>query len=177
MIEIRKKYAPELVNRFFDTLTIQKGLAKLLIDISTSTLQIIFALILLSLYHPIFILFSFFLILILYFIFRVSGKKGLETSLIESKYKYKTVEWLEEIARARFSFKLAGNSKLHLEKTDKITSEYIKARENHFKVLIFQYLNLVSFKVLIIAGLLIIGGFLVINNEIDLGQFVASEII
>lgn len=177
MIELQKKYAPELVNRFFDTLTIQKGLAKLLIDISTSTLQIVFALILLSLYHPIFILFSFFLILILYFIFRVSGKKGVETSLTESKYKYKTIEWLEEIARAKFSFKLAGNSNLHIEKTDKITAEYIKARESHFKVLIFQYLNLVSFKVIIIAGLLIIGGFLVINNEIDLGQFVASEII
>lgn len=174
---IQDKYAPELVNRFFDTLTIQKGIAKLLIDISTATLQILFALLLLSLYHPVFILFSIILIIILYLIFKNSGKKGIITSLNESKYKYKTAHWLEEIARTMFTFKLAGKTNLHIHKTDILTKEYIQHRENHFKVLIFQYMNLIGFKVFIIAGLLIIGGFLVINGEINLGQFVASEII
>ena len=60
MTELRNYYPPELANRFFDTLTIQKGLSKILIDVPTALLQIIFALILLSFYHPFFIIFGFF---------------------------------------------------------------------------------------------------------------------
>ena len=82
-------YPPELVNRFFDTITIQKGIPKILIDFSTAVLQIIFGLILLSLYHPFFIFFGLILLLMLLAIFRLTGKKGMKTSLKESKYKYK----------------------------------------------------------------------------------------
>ena len=56
-------HIPELVNRFFDTLSVQKGLSKILVDFSTASLQVIFGLILLSLYHPVFILFSLTLLL------------------------------------------------------------------------------------------------------------------
>ena len=58
MNELRNYYPPELANRFFDTLTIQKGLSKILIDVPTAILQILFALILLSFYHPFFIIFG-----------------------------------------------------------------------------------------------------------------------
>ena len=57
MNELRNYYPPELANRFFDTLTIQKGLSKILIDVPTAILQILFELILLSFYHPFFIIF------------------------------------------------------------------------------------------------------------------------
>ena len=59
MESLRGKYAPELVNRFFDTINLQKGLSKLLIDFSTASLQVFFGLILLAIYHPFFIIFSF----------------------------------------------------------------------------------------------------------------------
>ena len=177
MNQLGDKYAPELINRFFDTLTLQKGMSKLFLDISTSAIQICFALILLSLYHPVFIFFSFLLVLFLYLIFKFSGKKGMETSLYESKYKYQVVHWLEEVARNMNTFKLAGNTKLHINKTDDMVNNYLKYRESHFKVLMFQYLNLIGFKVFVIAGLLIVGGVLVIQQKINLGQFVASEII
>ena len=59
MHELRNYYPPELANRFFDTLTIQKGLSKILIDVPTALLQILFALLLLSFYHPFFIVFGF----------------------------------------------------------------------------------------------------------------------
>lgn len=174
---LTNKYTPELVNRFFDTLNLQKGLAKLLVDISTAVLQITFALILLSLYHPFFLLFSVLLVGILFIIFKLSGIKGMESSLMESKYKYKTAQWLEDIARTILTFKLAGKTDIHLTKTDTLTTSYINYREKHFRVLIFQYLNLVGFKVIVVSGLLVIGGLLVIERKINLGQFVASEII
>ena len=48
--ELGKYYPPELANRFFDTLIVQKGLSKILIDFPAAILQIIFGLLLLSFY-------------------------------------------------------------------------------------------------------------------------------
>ena len=172
-----KQYAPELVNRFFDTLSVQKGLTKILMDFSSASLQVVFGLILLSFYHPFFIVFSFILVVIVYVIFRFTAPQGLRTSLTESKYKYEVAHWLEEVARAMETFKLAGNSPLPMTKTDEAVSGYLVSRKAHFKTLLIQYVNLVAFKVLVAAGLLLIGGLLVINQQMNIGQFVASEII
>jgi len=168
---------PELMNRFFDVLTIQKGMPKLLIDLSTGAIQIFFGLILLSLYHPYFIFFGVALVAILYLIFYSTGPKGLKSSIIESKYKYKAVYWLEEMARSLFSFKLSGSTRLPIRKTDYFVNNYLKNRRNHFRILITQYSYVLLFKAAVTAGLLIIGTILVVQREITLGQFVASEVI
>lgn len=174
---VDKSYVPELVNRFFDTLSVQKGLAKILMDFSGASLQILFGLILLSLYHPFFIMFSLVLVIIVYLIFKYTTPKGLRTSLVESSYKYEVAHWLEEIGRTNSTFKLAGETELPLSKTDEKVKGYLVYRKLHFKTLMTQYINLVSFKVFIAAGLLLIGGLLVINQQMNIGQFVASEII
>lgn len=177
MSELHDYYLPELANRFFDTLTIQKGLSKILIDVPSALLQIIFALILLSFYHPFFIFFGFLLIVLIYIIFKYTAQKGLDTSLVESKSKYKVAHWLQEISRAVISFKLSGKTNLALQKSDILVSDYLNARENHFKILVLQFAQMIGFKVLITAGLLLIGGFLVLEQRMNIGQFVAAEII
>lgn len=177
MIELRDYYPPELANRFFDTLSIQKGLSKILIDVPTAVLQIIFALILLSFYHPFFIIFGMLLLLLIYVVFKFTAQKGLETSLIESKIKYKVAHWIQEIARTVVSFKLSGNTNLAMTKNDELVNKYIEARENHFKILILQFMQMIGFKVIVTASLLLIGGALVLNQEMNIGQFVAAEII
>ncbi|MGK0325248.1 MAG: ABC-type bacteriocin/lantibiotic exporter with double-glycine peptidase domain [Polaribacter sp.] len=177
MTELRNYYPPELANRFFDTLTIQKGLSKLLIDVPTALLQIIFALILLSFYHPFFIIFGILLLLLIYIVFKFTAQRGLLTSLEESKNKYKVAHWIQEVARTVVSFKLSGNTNLALSKNDDLVSKYLEARENHFKVLILQFTQMIGFKVIVTASLLLIGGVLVLNQEMNIGQFVAAEII
>jgi len=177
MNELRNYYPPELANRFFDTLTIQKGLSKILIDVPTAILQILFALILLSFYHPFFIIFGVFLLILVYVVFKYTAQKGLQTSLEESKYKYKVVHWIQEIARSVVSFKLSGNTSLAVQKNDDLVSKYLIARENHFKVLIIQFMKMIGFKVIVTASLLVIGGTLVLNQSMNIGQFVAAEII
>lgn len=177
MESLEGTHTPELINRFFDTVTVQKGLSKILMDFSTATLQVIFGLILLSLYHPFFILFSFLLVTIVYFIFRLTAAQGLKSSIKESKHKYEVLHWLEELARTMETFKLSGGSELPLTKTNETVSNYLDSRKTHFKVLLLQYVNLVAFKVIVAAGLLIIGGLLVIEQRMNIGQFVASEII
>ncbi|SFW51382.1 ABC-type bacteriocin/lantibiotic exporter, contains an N-terminal double-glycine peptidase domain [Sinomicrobium oceani] len=168
---------PELANRFFDTLTVQKGFSKLLLDISGAALQILFGIVLLSLYHTFFIFFGIFLVVLLYLIFRINFYPGLSTSLEESNYKYKVAHWLQEIARNHLSFK---NNKLFdfaLHKNDRLVNSYLDQRENHFGILRRQFIQLTGFKVIITAGLLIIGGMLVLNQQMNIGQFVAAEII
>ncbi|MDF2158013.1 ATP-binding cassette domain-containing protein [Algoriphagus sp. CAU 1675] len=171
------KYGPEIVNRFFDTINLQKGLSKILIDFSTALLQVIFGLLLLSVYHPIFILFGVTLVSILGLIFFLSGPRGMETALKESTYKYETVYWLEEIGRTLNSFKLVGSSRLPILRIDKLLQHYVDFRSKHFAVLIFQYKVMIVFKILIVTGLLVAGSLLLINDQISIGQFVAAEVI
>ena len=177
MESVNSFYPPELMNRFFDTLNVQKGLPKILIDFSSSTLQILFGLILLSLYHTFFVFFGILLVGLMVLIFYTTGPRGLKTSILESKYKYRVAHWLEELARVMGTFKLAGETNLPINKMNEYVSNYLKFRKQHFNVLIFQFANIVGFKTIITAGLLILGSILVINQEINLGQFVASEII
>jgi len=177
MSELRNYYPPELANRFFDTLTIQKSLSKILIDVPTALLQIVFALILLSFYHPFFIIFGLFLLLLVYIVFKFTARKGLETSLDESKNKYRVAHWIQEVARTVISFKLSGNTSLAVNKNDSYVTDYLKARESHFRILIIQFIQMIGFKVVVTAGLLLIGGALVLNQEMNIGQFVAAEII
>ncbi|SNT02370.1 ABC-type bacteriocin/lantibiotic exporter, contains an N-terminal double-glycine peptidase domain [Ekhidna lutea] len=177
MESVLNMHMPELMNRFFDVLTLQKGLPKLLIDLSTGLIQILFGLLLLSFYHPFFIIFGLGLIGLLFLIFYLTGPKGLKSSIQESKYKYKVVYWLEEMARTLYSFKLAGNTILPLKKTDYFVNNYLKHRSAHFKVLISQYSFILLFKAIVTGGLLILGTILVVQREITLGQFVASEVI
>lgn len=175
--KILKDYPPELVNRFFDTLTLQKGVPKLLIDFSTALLNIVFGLLLISFYHPFFVFFSLILIVILIAIFRITGPGGLKTSLKESKYKYKVVYWLEEMARSLTTFKMAGTNKFALNQTDSLVSNYLDNRKKHFRILMIQYGNIVAFKTVITLALLLLGSTLVIQNQINIGQFVGAEIV
>ena len=177
MEALRAYYPPELANRFFDTLTIQKGLSKILIDAPAALLQILFALILLSFYHPFFIVFGFMLLALIYTVFKYTAVKGLESSLEESKHKYRVAHWIQEVARSIVSFKLSGKTQLALDKNDHLVKDYLNAREKHFKVLVLQFIQMIGFKVLVTAGLLLIGGALVLNQEMNIGQFVAAEII
>ena len=170
-------YPPELVNRFFDTLNLQKGLPKILIDFSEAILNITFGVILMAFYHSFFAFFGVLLGFLLFLVYRFTGPRGLSTSLSESKYKYEVVYWLEEMARSLSTFKMAGYTPYPLRRTDGLVSKYLDNRAEHFKVLKFQYAVIVGFKVLITFALLALGSYLVINNEMTIGQFVAAEIV
>jgi ABC-type bacteriocin/lantibiotic exporter with double-glycine peptidase domain len=170
-------YPPELASRFFDTISIQKGTSKLLIDFSAALLQIVFGIILLSLYHPYFILFGMLLIILLYIIFKFSYTSGLQTSMKESHFKYKVANWLQEMARNNFSFRKGINYDFALEKNNDLVIDYLSYREKHFKIIQRQFTQLIVFKMIITASLLSIGGYLVISQKMNIGQFVAAEII
>ncbi|WP_080239799.1 ABC transporter transmembrane domain-containing protein [Spirosoma rigui] len=170
-------YPPELMNRFFDVLTLQKGLPKLLIDLTAATVQILFGIILLSFYHPVFLAFGIFALIAIVVLVLVSGPAGLRTSLSESKDKYKVVAWLEDIARDLPSFRHRGDQVETIDQMDGLVASYLHHRQQHFGVLKRMLYYGVGFKVLVTAGLLIIGTVLVVGRDMTLGQFVAAELV
>jgi ABC-type bacteriocin/lantibiotic exporter with double-glycine peptidase domain len=170
-------HIPELVNRFFDVVVLQKALSKILLDIPLAVVQVLFALILLSFYNSLFVILGILLVFISYLIFYYTGKRGLEASIRESNYKYDIAAWIEEVARGFKSFKITGKYNLHLSKTDQLLKGYLRARTDHFLVLKFQYWSLVGFKLSITAAMLIIGVILLMNQQLNIGQFIAAEIV
>lgn len=174
---LRREHLPELVNRFFDTQTIQKGLPKILIDGTTAILQILISLIILSFYHSTFVLSSLLLLGLLGIMFWWTAPMGLQTSLMESKHKYKLAYWLEEVSRVSATFKLAGEIRFPITRTDDLTVAYLEARAKHWRILVLQFASSVVFRALVLGGFLILGSLLVMQNQLNIGQFVAAEIL
>ena len=170
-------YLPELMNRLLDVPTLQKGLTTVLVEFSAAALQILFGLLLLSFYNSIFIGFGLVLLLLLYLLIALTGPKGLKTSIAESKYKYQLVAWLEDVARTVGSFRLPPRQALALGRTDELLNGYLGARAAHFRVLLTQSWGFVAFKTLITASLLGIGCWLLISKQLNIGEFVAAEIV
>ncbi len=170
-------HLPELVNRFFDTISLQKGIEKILLELPAAIIQILFGLLLLSFYHPVFIAFGVLLILIVIIILRFTSPKGLSQALEASGYKYSVAAWLQETARVVKTFKYAKNSQLQFQKTDQEVSGYLDARTAYFKILLIQFWSLISFKVIITAAMLILGSVLLVNQQINVGQFIAADIV
>ena len=172
------EYAPELVNRFFDTLTVQKSLAKLLLDGLGALLQTFVGLVLLAFYSPLLLGLDLVIILFMPLVFGLLGIGGLRTSIEESVQKYRTAEWLEELARCQTTFKMSSSQRGWLsDHADGIVTRYILARRAHFRVLWRQAFASYTFQAIISAATLGIGGWLVINRQLTLGQLVAAEII
>lgn len=174
---LQNAYPPELANRFFDVMTIQKTLPKLLIEFSSAFIQIGFGLILLSLYHPFFVFFGILIVLLFFVIFKLSLNEGVKEILNESDFKYKTAHWIQEVARGIEGFKVSESFSYSSSRNDDVSLKYLNARERHFRVLRFQFFKMITFKVIVAAALLIGGGLLVINQQMNIGQFVAAEIV
>ncbi len=175
--ELNNNHLPELMNRFFEVINLQKGLSKILLDIPLAVIQILFGLVLLSFYNSTFIILGLLLILLLFFIFKYTTAKGLTASYNESENKYEVASWLEEIARSYKTFKISSQNSFHLKKTDDLVKDYLVSKTKHFEILKFQYWSLIVFKLLISAMMLIIGAALLIKQQLNIGQFIAAEIV
>jgi len=170
-------YPPELMNRFFDVIKVQKSLSKLLLDGPAALLQILVGLILMAVYSPILLGFDLFVLLFIAFNAFILGHNGVKTSIDESVQKYQVAGWLEELARCQVSFKVDGVPTYLFEKADTQVVDYLQARRSHFRILFRQAIANYFFQAMASAGILGIGGWLVIHRQLTLGQLVASELV
>jgi ATP-binding cassette subfamily B protein len=173
------RYAPELANRFFDVLTVQKMLAKLLLDGIGAAISAAIGFILLAFYDRSGLLSGFdalLLGLMIFFVFPL-GIGGLRTSIDESGAKYRLASWLEELARCQTSFKLHGAPAYLLRRAEGFVAAWLEMRRKHFAVTLRQEAVNQLFQSLAAVGVLAIGGWLVVRQEITLGQLVAAQLI
>jgi ABC-type bacteriocin/lantibiotic exporter with double-glycine peptidase domain len=170
-------YLPELVNRFFDVINQQKSLAKLLLNGPAAVLQIVVGLVLMAFYSPLLLGFDIVILVFMAFIAFGLGSNGVRTSIAESLEKYRVAGWLEELARCQTSLKIDGDVHYLFNKTDSQVSAYLDARHQHFRILYRQVIASMFFQAVASAGILGIGGWLVINQQLTLGQLVASELV
>ncbi len=153
---------------FFEIVTLQKGIGKILLDFSFSVISIVFGLLILPAYSSWFMLFSFLLLVSFFFIVTYYGKKASLFNISTSSEKYKLFDFLVS------SFENKTDSENH---GDVFLSNYLEQRKAYYKAIEDQYKGILVFKVLFVAILLFLGAYLVQIGELNIGQFVASEII
>lgn len=177
MNELDGAYAPELANRFFDVVTVQKVAAQLLLDGLGLVLSAIVGMAVLAFYHPWLAGLDLALILMIGFVVVVLGRGAVGSSVKESKKKYVMAAWLEDIARCPVTFRTDGGSEFALERADRAIHDYLTARKKHFRILMRQVVFALALQALASTALLAIGGWLVVSKQLTLGQLVAAELI
>jgi putative ABC transport system ATP-binding protein len=168
---------PAWVNRFFDVLIVQKAGSSLLLDGISLAMQTLAGLTLLAFYHPFLLAFDALLLLAIAFVLRGLGRGGVATAIVESKSKHALAEWLEDIARNPIAFKSAGGPKLAAERTDELAHAYLAAKRVHYRILLRQTIGSLVLYASASTALLALGGYLVIDGQLTLGQLVAAELI
>jgi putative ABC transport system ATP-binding protein len=170
-------HPPELVNRFLDVVTVQKSAAVLLIDGLTVFMQTIIGMSLLTVYHPFLGILNIFLIVSIAIVLGPLGFGAVSTSVKESKAKYALVAWLQEIGRHLDAFKSGPGATYALNRSNDLVNEYLFHRKKHFRILLRQIIGSLALQTVASTALLGVGGFLVINRELTLGQLIASELV
>lgn len=173
----QKYHGPELVNRFFDIVNVQKVTSKLLLDTLMLALQTVIGLTVLAFYHPFLLGYDVGLLAMMTIVLYFMGRGAVKTAIEESQLKYETAAWLQEIVRHPSTFKFNGGLGFAINRSDELAAQYINHRQHHFRILIRQISFATIMQVLAATVLLALGGYLVIERQMTLGQLVAAELI
>ena len=172
-----RECVPELVNRFFDIVTVQKVAAQLLLDGLGLVLSTFIGMAVLAFYHPWLLGFDLFLLSAIAVIIFLLGRGAIPSAVKESKHKYYMASWLEDIAHCPTAFHGAGGTEFALERADRLIDEYLNARRRHFRIVMRQVIFALALQAVASTVLLGLGGWLVVAGELTLGQLVAAELI
>jgi putative ABC transport system ATP-binding protein len=175
--DLQHEHPREIANRYFDIMSIQKATAMLLMDGIGIVLQVAISLILLAFYHPFLLGFDIILIICMVGVTLLLGRGGVTTSINESKIKYKVAHWLQDVIASPSAFKLHGGEPLAVDRANRLTVQYLRAREMHFEVLLRQITFAAILYAVAMTALLGLGGWLVISMQLTLGQLIASELV
>lgn len=166
----------ELSNRFFELATLQKTVSSLMLDGLALLLQMLTGLLLLGFYHPVLLAFDVLLILGLSSVIAL-GYGTVESAQRESSAKYAMAAWLQTLAASPLLFLRPRAALFGARRADALVRSYLGARRVHYRRLTRQLLGGLSLQVLALVGLLGLGGFLVMQGELTLGQLVAAELV
>lgn len=171
------QHGPELLNRFFEVIMVQKSAALLVLDGLAILISGLVGMVVLAFYHPWLLGFDLVLVAAVAFAVFILGRGAVDTAIDESYKKYAVASWLEQLAHFPVAFKLPGGLGQAVSQADRLAVEYVHARRRHFRILMRQVAFTLALQAFAGTALLGIGGFLVIQGQLTLGQLVASELI
>lgn len=166
-----------LFNRYFDILIVHKTVPNLLVGGFTTVLSAVAGFVLVSLYHPLFLAFVMVLIFLIWLIWLVWGGRAIRSALEVSHKKHAAAAWLEGLGGSNGFYKSERHIDEALVRTDIVTADYIDKHQKHFRHHFAQTLCFLFLYASASAGLLGLGGWLVIQGELSLGQLVAAELV
>jgi putative ABC transport system ATP-binding protein len=167
----------DLFNRYFELVNMQKAVPSLLIGGFTILLGMIVGFIVTAFYHPFFLAFNLVLIGLLYAVWAIWSRGAMKTSIILSHEKYNAAHFVESVGASNGFYKSSRHIDYALNKAEQVTANYIKAHVKHFSYQFPQTIALYFLYAAASAGLLALGGWLVIQEQLSIGQLVAAELI
>lgn len=162
-----KKY----MNYFFDITAIQKFFPILMLDGVGVVVKIIVSLMLLWLFDPALFATGFFFFAAYLAILLLFGKNGFSMALERSDAKHNAIYYLQNIQSQTTS------QEETLQLFDKKLSHYVRARQELFTIIIRQLALTFVAEGIVFSGFLVIGGYLVIEGKLPVGEFIAAEIV
>lgn len=167
----------DLFNRYFELVNMQKAVPSLLIGGFTIVLGMAVGFIVTSFYHPFFLAFNLVLIVLLWAVWAIWAKGAMKTSIVLSHEKYNAAHFLETVGASNGFFKSSRHIDYALTRAEQVTANYVKAHAAHFRYQFPQTIALYFLYAVASAGLLALGGWLVIQEQLSIGQLVAAELI
>ncbi len=175
--EFNRRFGPEYVLRFLEVFNVQKLISLLLLDGIALAMQLVIGLIIVSFYHPYFLAFALCTVVLIFIVTYLLGYGGVSSACSESSAKYDVVAWFQDLATVPTIFKSYAGERHALNRSDLLVSDYIEKRKKHFSILFRQNVGVIVVQILGNGALLLLGGKLVIDGKLTLGQLVSAEII
>ena len=166
-----------LMNFFFETETVQKMLATLLLIGVDIILVSLFSMILIAFYHPFLLIFDIVLISTMSIAIVWPWKKALYYAHEQCSYKHDVAYFLQDLLRNVLFYKFLKNSEHLMARSDHKVVKYLAARQSHFRQMLKHIVSINVIAVLANVAMLLIGGYLVIKEQLTIGQLVASELV
>lgn len=167
----------DLFNRFFDLVMVQKTVPHLLIGGFAIVLQSVIGLVLTSFYHPFFLAFNGLLVALLLLVWSLWVGPALRSAVKLSHAKHETARWLESVGTSQGFYKHGRSLEFALRRSEAVTAAYARAHRRHFRHTFAQTLGFLLLYAMASAALLALGGWLILQGQLSLGQLVAAELV
>lgn len=154
--------------KFFETLAIQKNVSQFITEGLNLVLSFFFGSLIILFYHPFFAVLVTITALAYLIVVRFYYNSTSFSSIKESKKKYSLATSITSLTKDENELKELIPNQIR---------DFLKYRNNHFKLLRSQYILILLIFVFSQIMLLGFGSYLVINGELTIGQLVASELI
>lgn len=165
------------IDRFFEVMHVQKSLPSLCVGGFTLGFQMVIGFVVVSLYHPWFLMFNLVVIALAFFIWRLWHERAHVGAHVASDARYEMAGWLEKLAVGDASARTPDGQRITHQETQRIAEGYLRGREKFFGASFAQIIGFLLIYVLGSGCLLGIGGWLVLQGQLSIGQLVAAELI